>query len=64
MTVTYRNPVISGFHPDPSVCRDGEDYYLVTSSFEYFRFRIPQQGSGSLGADRALLDEEGTAASG
>ncbi|NIK68604.1 glycoside hydrolase family 43 protein [Paenibacillus sp. BK720] len=32
----YSNPVISGFHPDPSVCRAGEDYYLVTSSFEYF----------------------------
>lgn len=32
----YKNPVISGFHPDPSVCRVGEDYYLVTSSFEYF----------------------------
>jgi len=32
---TYRNPVISGFHPDPSVCRAGDDYYLVTSSFEY-----------------------------
>jgi len=32
----YRNPVISGFHPDPSICRDGDDYYLVTSSFEYF----------------------------
>ncbi|MBO7744344.1 glycoside hydrolase family 43 protein [Paenibacillus sp. MWE-103] len=32
----YHNPVISGFHPDPSVCRVGEDYYLVTSSFEYF----------------------------
>ncbi|MFC4102241.1 glycoside hydrolase family 43 protein [Paenibacillus xanthanilyticus] len=31
----YRNPVLSGFHPDPSVCRSGEDYYLVTSSFEY-----------------------------
>ena len=30
------NPVISGFNPDPSVCRVGEDYYLVTSSFEYF----------------------------
>jgi xylan 1,4-beta-xylosidase len=29
-------PVISGFHPDPSVIRSGEDYYLVTSSFEYF----------------------------
>ncbi|MEH7418053.1 glycoside hydrolase family 43 protein [Neobacillus drentensis] len=32
----YTNPVISGFHPDPSVCRVGKDYYLVTSSFEYF----------------------------
>ncbi|MFD0527094.1 glycoside hydrolase family 43 protein [Kitasatospora arboriphila] len=31
-----RNPVLPGFHPDPSVCRVGEDYYLVTSSFEYF----------------------------
>ncbi|GGL18312.1 glycoside hydrolase 43 family protein [Sphaerisporangium melleum] len=33
---TYRNPVLPGFHPDPSVCRVGEDYYLVCSSFEYF----------------------------
>lgn len=33
---TYRNPVIPGLHPDPSVCRAGEDYYLVTSSFEYY----------------------------
>lgn len=32
----YINPVIPGFHPDPSVCRVGDDYYLVTSSFEYF----------------------------
>lgn len=32
----YRNPIISGFHPDPSICRAGEDYYLATSSFEYF----------------------------
>ena len=32
----YHNPVIPGFHPDPSICRVGEDYYLVTSSFEYF----------------------------
>ncbi|WP_139991498.1 glycoside hydrolase family 43 protein [Paenibacillus paridis] len=32
----YTNPIISGFHPDPSVCRVGDDYYLVTSSFEYF----------------------------
>ncbi|MFI6406342.1 glycoside hydrolase family 43 protein [Streptomyces sp. NPDC050548] len=33
---TYDNPVIGGFHPDPSVCRVGEDYYLACSSFEYF----------------------------
>lgn len=34
--VTYQNPVIPGFYPDPSVCRVGEDYYLVNSTFEYF----------------------------
>jgi alpha-N-arabinofuranosidase len=33
---TYHNPIISGFHPDPSICRVGQDYYLVTSSFEFF----------------------------
>jgi alpha-N-arabinofuranosidase len=31
-----RNPILPGFHPDPSVCRVGADYYLVNSSFEYF----------------------------
>ncbi|GAB3805961.1 glycoside hydrolase family 43 protein [Micromonospora zhanjiangensis] len=35
VTGGYRNPVLPGFHPDPSVCRVGEDYYLVCSSFEY-----------------------------
>lgn len=30
------NPIISGFYPDPSICRVGKWYYLVTSSFEYF----------------------------
>jgi Beta-xylosidase len=34
--VTYHNPVITGFWSDPSVCRVGEDYYLVNSTFEYF----------------------------
>src|SRR5690625_6420148 len=34
--MNYTNPVISGFHPDPSVCRVDDDYYLVTSSFDYF----------------------------
>ncbi|WP_373231229.1 glycoside hydrolase family 43 protein [Cohnella sp.] len=32
----YTNPVIPGFYPDPSICRVGDDYYLVTSTFEYF----------------------------
>lgn len=28
--------MLPGFHPDPSICRVGQDYYLVTSSFEWF----------------------------
>ncbi|MFX3634400.1 MAG: family 43 glycosylhydrolase [Candidatus Pristimantibacillus sp.] len=35
-TLTYRNPVLPGFYPDPSVIRVGEDYYMVNSTFEYF----------------------------
>ncbi|HRN21909.1 MAG TPA: family 43 glycosylhydrolase, partial [Prevotella sp.] len=31
----YRNPVIPGYHPDPSVCRVGDTFYLVNSSFQY-----------------------------
>jgi alpha-N-arabinofuranosidase len=34
--VTYHNPIIPGFYSDPSVCRVGDDYYLITSTFEYF----------------------------
>mgnify|MGYP002855145119 CR=1 FL=1 len=30
------NPIIPGYHPDPSICRVGEDYYIVNSSFQYF----------------------------
>lgn len=29
----FKNPILSGFYPDPSVCRVGDDYYLVNSSF-------------------------------
>ena len=32
----YRNPVIPGFHPDPSVCRVDDAYFLAASSFTYF----------------------------
>ena len=32
----YRNPVLPGFHPDPSIVRVGSDFYLVTSTFGWF----------------------------
>ena len=32
----YSNPIIPGFNPDPSICRVGNDFYVVTSTFEYF----------------------------
>jgi xylan 1,4-beta-xylosidase len=32
----FRNPVLPGCHPDPSICRVGDDFYLVTSTFEWF----------------------------
>ena len=32
----YLNPILSGFYPDPSICRKGEDYFLVCSSFAYY----------------------------
>ncbi|KAL4748230.1 glycosyl hydrolase [Aspergillus terricola var. indicus] len=32
----YQNPIIPGFNPDPSIVRVGRDYFLVTSTFEYF----------------------------
>ncbi len=28
------NPIIPGFYPDPTICRTGDDYYMVCSSFE------------------------------
>jgi alpha-N-arabinofuranosidase len=36
LAMSYTNPILPGFHPDPSICRVGGDYYLITSSFEYF----------------------------
>ena len=32
----YDNPVLSGFNPDPSICRVNDDYYMVTSSFIWY----------------------------
>lgn len=33
---TYKNPIITGMNPDPSICRVGDDFYLVTSTFEFY----------------------------
>jgi len=36
LEVELQNPILPGFHPDPSIVAVGEDYYLVNSSFHYF----------------------------
>lgn len=36
MVKTYTNPIIRGMHPDPSVVRVGDTYYLANSTFEYY----------------------------
>ena len=67
-----RNPLLPGCYPDPSVCRVGDDFYLVTSTFEYFP-GLPVFHSTDLASweqighvvDRAdQLDYEGIASSG
>ena len=35
-THQYYNPILAGFYPDPSICRVGDTYYLVNSSFTFF----------------------------
>jgi alpha-N-arabinofuranosidase len=32
----YRNPILAGFYPDPSICRVGDDFYLVNSTFTWW----------------------------
>lgn len=34
--LALKNPVIAGWNPDPSILQVGKDYFLATSSFEYF----------------------------
>ena len=31
-----QNPILTGFNPDPCICRRGEDYYIAVSTFEWF----------------------------
>jgi beta-xylosidase len=33
---TYLNPILAGDHPDPSILRDGDDYYMTFSSFDAY----------------------------
>ncbi|MCL2559934.1 MAG: glycoside hydrolase family 43 protein [Turicibacter sp.] len=34
--MNIQNPILKGFNPDPCICRVGEDYYIATSTFEWF----------------------------
>jgi len=43
----FQNPVLAGFFPDPSVCRKGDDYFMVNSTFSYFP-GVPIQHSKDL----------------
>jgi xylan 1,4-beta-xylosidase len=33
---TFFNPILPGFYPDPSICRVGDNFYLINSTFAYF----------------------------
>jgi len=69
---TFRNPILPGFYPDPSLCRVGRDFYLVTSSFEYFpgvpifhsRDLVHWRQLGHVLARKSQLDLSGVASSG
>lgn len=72
MNRTFGNPILPGFYPDPSVCRVGDDYYLVTSSFEYFpgvpifhsRDLVHWRQLGHVLGERRQLELAGAASSG
>lgn len=36
MAIYINNPILPGFNPDPSIIRVGDDYYIATSTFEWF----------------------------
>ena len=65
------NPVLSGFHPDPSIVRVGDWYYLANSTFEWYpgvelhrsRDLARWESLPSPLAERRLLDMEGERAS-
>src|SRR4051812_43085857 len=66
---TIHNPVLPGFHPDPSILRVGADYYIATSTFEWYPgVRVHHstdlahwQPLGGVLTERRLLDLTGAA---
>jgi xylan 1,4-beta-xylosidase len=64
-----QNPIIPGFHPDPSICRADDDYYVVNSTFEWFPGVAVHHSrdlknwhlAGHILTNRARLDLWGTA---
>ena len=56
----FRNPIIPGYNPDPSITRVGDTFYLVNSTFEFFP-GVPIYHSKNLvnwAADRPLPDRQ------
>ncbi len=64
---SIHNPILSGFHPDPSILRVGDDYYLATSTFEWYpgvrvhhsRDLVHWRALGGIITERRLLDLRG-----
>ncbi|GIJ80289.1 xylan 1,4-beta-xylosidase [Micromonospora phaseoli] len=64
---SIRNPVLTGFHPDPSILRVDDDYYLATSTFEWYpgvrvhhsKDLVHWQALGGIVTERRLLDLRG-----
>ncbi|MFF3857212.1 glycoside hydrolase family 43 protein [Micromonospora sp. NPDC002575] len=64
---SIRNPVLPGFHPDPSILRVDDDYYLATSTFEWYpgvrvhhsRDLVHWRPLGGIVTERRLLDLRG-----
>lgn len=43
---TYLNPIMAGDHPDPSVLKDGDDYYMTFSSFDAYPCSVTPAEAG------------------
>ncbi len=50
---SVKNPILPGFHPDSSICRAGDRYYLVNSTFSFFP-GVPIYESRDLGSWRQI----------